>query len=60
MISSATYRPRRRARRLRFRLTAVAPIAAALLVAGPAWAQDDAPKIDTGDTAWVLTAPRSC
>jgi Amt family ammonium transporter len=34
---------------------ALAPLAAALLAATPALAQDG-PKIDTGDTAWMLTS----
>src|SRR5690242_8645690 len=28
----------------------------ALLAAAPAFAQEDGPKIDTGDTAWMLTS----
>jgi Amt family ammonium transporter len=31
-------------------------LATALLVSGPAFAQGEAPKIDTGDTAWMLAS----
>jgi Amt family ammonium transporter len=34
----------------------VASVGAVLLVAAQAWAQDEAPRIDSGDTAWMLTA----
>jgi Amt family ammonium transporter len=35
---------------------ALVPFAAALLGAGSAWAQVEPPKLDTGNTAWVLTS----
>jgi Amt family ammonium transporter len=35
---------------------AVASLVATLFWAGAAFAQDDAPKLDTGNTAWVLTS----
>jgi Amt family ammonium transporter len=34
----------------------VVSVGAAMLVAAQAWAQDQAPGIDSGDTAWMLTA----
>jgi len=40
----------------RRRWSALVPFAAALVSAGAAWAQDEPPKLDTGNTAWVLTA----
>nr|WP_052214967.1 ammonium transporter [Belnapia sp. F-4-1] len=40
---------------MRMPARALAPLAAALLAATPALAQDG-PKIDTGDTAWMLTS----
>ncbi|MDB5373605.1 MAG: ammonium transporter [Belnapia sp.] len=40
---------------MRMPARALAPLAMALLAAGPAMAQDG-PKIDTGDTAWMLTS----
>jgi Amt family ammonium transporter len=42
--------------RMRSRLCAVAAFGAALLATGAAFAQDAAPALDTGDTAWMLTA----
>ena len=36
-------------------LLALAPLAGALLTASPAWAED-APVLDTGNTAWMLTS----
>ena len=41
---------------MRMPARALAPLAVALLAATPALAQDDGPKIDTGDTAWMLTS----
>jgi Amt family ammonium transporter len=38
------------------RAGAVASAVATLLWAGAAFAQDDAPKLDTGNTAWLLTS----
>ena len=38
------------------RWTALASAAAALLWAGTAWAQDEPPKLDTGNTAWLLAS----
>jgi Amt family ammonium transporter len=38
------------------RWTALASAAATLLLAGSAWAQDEPPKLDTGNTAWLLTS----
>ena len=40
----------------RFRWSALAPFAATLLCAGAAVAEDAAPKLDTGNTAWMLTS----
>ena len=40
---------------MRMPARALAPLAVALLAAAPAMAQDG-PKIDTGDTAWMLTS----
>ena len=34
----------------------LAAAAAGLLAAAPAWAADEGPKIDTGDTAWMLAS----
>jgi len=38
------------------RWTALASAAATLLWAGSAWAQDEAPTLDKGDTAWMLAS----
>jgi Amt family ammonium transporter len=56
MLSSQVPIPTSRATSVRSRLAAVAPIAAALFAAGTAWAQDDVPKLDSGNTAWVMTS----
>ena len=56
MNSSPVLVPKSRGSVLRTRLATLAPLAMALLAASTAWAQDDTPKLDTGNTAWVLTS----
>src|SRR3546814_7425464 len=39
-----------------WKILRVAGFGAALFTALPAWAQDAAPTVDKGDTAWMMTA----